>query len=44
MCSPWQLSGKLANAYEPRLPMTFGMVMMGTGLSMLALVPLNNSL
>jgi MFS family permease len=39
-----QLSGKIANAYGPRLPMTLGMVMMGTGLFMLALIPLSNSL
>ena len=39
-----QLSGKIANAYGPRLPMTLGMAMMGTGLFMLALVPLGNSL
>jgi MFS family permease len=38
-----QLSGKIANAYGPRLPMTLGMAMMGTGLSMLGLIPLNNS-
>ncbi|MBV8751510.1 MAG: MFS transporter [Hyphomicrobiales bacterium] len=39
-----QLSGKIANAYGPRLPMTLGMAMMGTGLFMLALIPLNHSL
>jgi MFS family permease len=39
-----QLSGKIANAYGPRLPMTLGMAMMGTGLFMLALIPLSNSL
>ena len=39
-----QLSGKIANAYGPRLPMTLGMAMMGTGLFMLALIPFNNSL
>jgi Na+/melibiose symporter-like transporter len=39
-----QLSGKIANAYGPRLPMTLGMAMMGTGLFMLALVPLSDSL
>jgi MFS transporter, DHA2 family, methylenomycin A resistance protein len=39
-----QLSGKIANAYGPRLPMTLGMAMMGTGLFMLALIPLNQSL
>jgi hypothetical protein len=36
-----QLSGEIANAYGPRLPMTLGMAMMRTGLSMLALIPLN---
>jgi MFS transporter, DHA2 family, methylenomycin A resistance protein len=39
-----QLSGRLANAFGPRLPMTAGMTMMGTGLFMLALIPLNDSL
>lgn len=39
-----QLSGKIANAYGPRLPMTLGMAMMGTGLFMLALIPLGDSL
>lgn len=39
-----QLSGKIGNAYGPRLPMTLGMAMMGTGLLMLALIPLNDSL
>ena len=39
-----QLSGKIANAFGPRLPMTLGMAMMGTGLFMLALIPLNDSL
>lgn len=39
-----QLSGKIANACGPRLPMTLGMAMMGTGLFMLALIPLDNSL
>lgn len=39
-----QLSGKIANAYGPRLPMTLGMTMMGGGLFMLALIPLNDSL
>jgi DHA2 family methylenomycin A resistance protein-like MFS transporter len=39
-----QLSGKIVNAHGPRLPMTLGMAMMGTGLFMLALVPLNDSL
>jgi EmrB/QacA subfamily drug resistance transporter len=39
-----QLSGKIANAYGPRLPMTLGMAMMGIGLFMLALIPISNSL
>jgi EmrB/QacA subfamily drug resistance transporter len=39
-----QLSGKIANACRPRLPMTLGMAMMGAGLFMLALIPLNHSL
>ncbi|HVU41681.1 MAG TPA: MFS transporter [Xanthobacteraceae bacterium] len=39
-----QLSGKIANAYGPRLPMTLGMAMMGLGLFMLALIPLDHSL
>jgi MFS family permease len=39
-----QLSGRIANAYGPRLPMTLGMAMMGTGLFMLALIPLSDSL
>jgi DHA2 family methylenomycin A resistance protein-like MFS transporter len=39
-----QLSGKIANAYGPRLPMTVGMAMMGLGLFMLALIPLCDSL
>ncbi len=38
-----QLSGRVVNAYGPRLPMTLGMTMMGIGLFMLALVPLNDS-
>jgi EmrB/QacA subfamily drug resistance transporter len=39
-----QLSGKIANEFGPRLPMTAGMAMMGAGLFMLALIPLNDSL
>jgi MFS transporter, DHA2 family, methylenomycin A resistance protein len=39
-----QLSGKIANAYGPRLPMTLGMAMMGSGLFMLALIPWSDSL
>lgn len=38
-----QLSGKIANAFGPRLPMTAGMTMMGAGLFLLALLPLNDS-
>jgi EmrB/QacA subfamily drug resistance transporter len=39
-----QFSGKIANAFGPRLPMTAGMAMMGTGLFMLALIPRLDSL
>jgi EmrB/QacA subfamily drug resistance transporter len=39
-----QLSGRIANAVGPRLPMTAGMAMMGIGLFMLALIPLVDSL
>jgi len=39
-----QLSGKIADDFGPRLPMTAGMAMMGTGLFMLALIPLSDSL
>jgi DHA2 family methylenomycin A resistance protein-like MFS transporter len=39
-----QFSGQIANAWGPRIPMTAGMAMMGTGLFMLALIPLNDSL
>jgi MFS transporter, DHA2 family, methylenomycin A resistance protein len=39
-----QVSGRIANAYGPRLPMTLGMAMMGTGLFMLALIRLSDSL
>jgi MFS transporter, DHA2 family, methylenomycin A resistance protein len=39
-----QMSGKIANEFGPRLPMTAGMAMMGIGLVMLALIPLNDSL
>jgi len=39
-----QLSGRIANAFGPRLPMTAGMTMMGTGLFLLALLPLDDSL
>ena len=38
-----QLSGKIANSYGPRLPMTLGMAMMGLGLFMLALIRLDNN-
>lgn len=39
-----QWSGRIVNAYGPRLPMTLGMALMGTGLFMLALIPLSHSL
>jgi MFS family permease len=39
-----QLSGKLTNEFGPRLPMTSGMAMMGIGLFVLALIPVNDSL
>ncbi len=39
-----QLSGKIANALGPRIPMTTGMAMMGAGLFVLALIPINDSL
>lgn len=39
-----QFAGRIANAYGPRPPMTAGMALMGTGLFMLALIPLNDSL
>jgi MFS transporter, DHA2 family, methylenomycin A resistance protein len=39
-----QLSGKIANTYGPRLPMTLGMALMGAGLFMLALIPRDNGL
>ncbi len=39
-----QLSGRIANECGPRLPMTAGMAMMGIGLFILALIPLNDSL
>jgi len=39
-----QLSGKIANEFGPRVPMTAGMAMMGTGLFMLALISVNDSL
>jgi len=39
-----QLSGKIANDFGPRLPMTAGMAMMGTSLFMLALISFNDSL
>jgi MFS transporter, DHA2 family, methylenomycin A resistance protein len=38
-----QLSGRIANEFGPRVPMTSGMAMMGLGLFMLALIPLNDS-
>jgi EmrB/QacA subfamily drug resistance transporter len=39
-----QFSGRIANGLGPRLPMTAGMAMMGVGLFMLALIPLNHSI
>jgi EmrB/QacA subfamily drug resistance transporter len=39
-----QLSGKITNEFGPRLPMTSGMAMMGIGLFVLALIPVNDSL
>jgi EmrB/QacA subfamily drug resistance transporter len=39
-----QLSGPIANKLGPRVPMTAGMGLMGLGLFMLALIPLNDSL
>jgi MFS transporter, DHA2 family, methylenomycin A resistance protein len=39
-----QLSGWIANAFGPRVPMTAGMALMGVGLLMLALIPLDDSL
>ena len=38
-----QLSGQIANRFGPRLPMTAGMASMGTGLFMLAMIPLTDS-
>jgi EmrB/QacA subfamily drug resistance transporter len=39
-----QMSGRIANRFGPRLPMTAGMTMMGAGLFLLALIPLCDSL
>lgn len=39
-----QLSGKIANALGPRIPMTSGMTLMGIGLLLLALIPFADSL
>jgi hypothetical protein len=39
-----QLSGKITNEFGPRFPMTAGMAMMGIGLFVLALIPVNDSL
>jgi len=39
-----QLSGRIANKFGPRIPMTAGMGLMGLGLLMLALIPFNDSL
>jgi MFS transporter, DHA2 family, methylenomycin A resistance protein len=38
-----QLSGRIANRFGPRLPMTAGMALMGAGLFMLAMIPLTDS-
>lgn len=38
-----QLSEQIANRFGPRLPMTAGMASMGTGLFMLAMIPLTDS-
>jgi MFS family permease len=38
-----QLSGKIANRFGPRVPMTTGMALMGVGLFMLALIPVADS-
>jgi MFS transporter, DHA2 family, methylenomycin A resistance protein len=38
-----QCSGKIANQLGPRIPMTAGMALMGTGLLMLALVPIQDN-
>src|SRR5262245_51531678 len=38
-----QLSGRIANKLGPRVPMTAGMGLVGLGLLMLALIPLNDS-
>ena len=38
-----QLSGRIANKLGPRVPMTAGMGLMGLGLLMLALIPINDS-
>jgi MFS family permease len=39
-----QMSGRIANALGPRVPMTAGMAMMSGGLFLLAFMPLNDSL
>jgi MFS transporter, DHA2 family, methylenomycin A resistance protein len=39
-----QWSGKIANDIGPRVPMALGMALMGSGLVILALIPLNDSL
>jgi DHA2 family methylenomycin A resistance protein-like MFS transporter len=39
-----QLSGRITNTIGPRVPMTDGMALIGTGLVLLALIPLSNSL
>jgi MFS transporter, DHA2 family, methylenomycin A resistance protein len=39
-----QLAARIANEFGPRVPMTAGMAMMGIGLFMLALIPIDDSL
>jgi hypothetical protein len=38
------LSGKITSEFDPSVPMTAGMAMMGIGLFVLALIPVNDSL
>src|SRR5262249_57016734 len=38
-----QFSGRIANQLRPRVPMSAGMGLMGLGLLILALIPLNDS-
>ena len=39
-----QLSGRIANAFGPRVPMTAGMAMIGTGILILAFIAIEDSL